>query len=830
MKRGRLRVYLGYAAGVGKTFAMLGEGHRRNERGTDVVIGYFEPHERPKTIALAQDLETIPRRSIEYAGRTFEEMDVGAIISRAPEVALVDELAHTNVPGSRNEKRWQDVEELLEAGITVITTLNLQHIESLNDVVERITGVRQQETIPDDVVRRADQIELVDMSPWSLRRRMAHGNVYPPEKIDAALANYFREGNLTALRELALLWVADRVDESLQGYMEEHGIQAPWETRERVVVAVSGGADGERLIRRGARVARRRNGELLAVHVATGDAVPDETRERLARFRDLVADVGGTFHEVAGADVATAILDVARAENATLIILGASSRPRWSELLRGSVINRLIRGSGPIDVHVISGETSDRPSGMPIRRAPGPSIPVRRRLVALALTVAGLPLVTAALVPLRAEIGFASVLLVYLCLVAAIAAIGGWWPALAAVVGASLLANFYFTEPIHTFTIADPENVLAIVVFLVIAALISGLVHVATLRRAQAEAARTEGETLARLAGSVLRDADPLPQLLEQLRTTFNLGGVAIIRREGNHWHTEAVSGTPPARGPSSEVDSFTLADDTRLLLDRSLPAEDRRVLSAFAASLAMVARSRHLEEQAAGAAEVAEVNELRAAILAAVSHDLRTPLASIKASVSSLRQEDVEWSPEQTSEFLEAIEDQTDRLNALVGNLLDMSRVQTGALDLVSRAVGLDEVVPAALASVADDAVRIEVDVPESLHRVRADPALLERAVANLVSNAVAWSPPERPVRVQASEHGGRVELRVVDRGPGIPAEDRGRVFEPFQRLGDRSNGGVGLGLAVAKGFVDAMGGNLSIEDTPGGGLTAIVSLEAAP
>ncbi|MGZ8619841.1 MAG: universal stress protein, partial [Actinomycetota bacterium] len=338
MKRGELRIYVGYAAGVGKTFAMLGEGHRRRDRGTDVVIGFVEPHERPLTRERIGDLEVVPRRPLEYRGSIFEEMDVDAILARAPEVALVDELAHTNVPGSRNEKRWQDVDELLAAGIDVISTVNIQHFESLNDVVERITGVAQRETVPDEVVRRADQQELVDMTPYALRRRMAHGNIYPSERIDAALSNYFREGNLGALRELALLWMADRVDESLQDYMKDRGIEGPWEARERILVGISGRPEDEALVRRAARMAARRGGDLLGVHVVLDDAPADPPA--LDEHRTLVLTLGGSFREVVARSVPEALLEVARAGHVTQIVIGARSRSRWRELVRGSGVSR----------------------------------------------------------------------------------------------------------------------------------------------------------------------------------------------------------------------------------------------------------------------------------------------------------------------------------------------------------------------------------------------------------------------------------------------------------------------------------------------------------
>src|SRR6266480_2742861 len=355
MARGRLRIYLGAAPGVGKTFGMLNEGKRRRARGTDAVVGLVETHGRANTAAQIGDLDVVPRRRISYRGTDFEEMDVDAVLARKPQVALIDEIAHTNVPGSRNEKRWQDVAEVLDAGIDVISTLNMQHLESVNDVVERITGVKQHETIPDAIVRAAEQVELVDMTPEALRRRMAHGNIYPPDRIDASLGNYFRPGNLAALRELALLWVADKVDESLQDYMDDHGIRGPWEKRERVVVAITGAPGGDALIRRAARMAMRTHAELFGVNVRSTDGLAGPPKQLLDEHRALLTELGGTYHEIVGDDVGKALIEFARAENATQLLLGASRRSRWAELTRGSVINAVIRAAGgAIDVHVIS--------------------------------------------------------------------------------------------------------------------------------------------------------------------------------------------------------------------------------------------------------------------------------------------------------------------------------------------------------------------------------------------------------------------------------------------------------------------------------------------
>jgi two-component system, OmpR family, sensor histidine kinase KdpD len=828
--RGRLHVWLSYAAGVGKTFTVLGVAHRLVERGQDVVVGFVEPHDRAPTAALLEGLEVVPRRRLAHQGSWFEEMDLDAVLARHPQVVVVDELAHTNVPGSRHEKRWQDVEELRAAGITVLTTLNIQHLESLNDTVERITGVKQTETIPDAVVRAADQVDLIDVAPEQLRRRLARGDIYPPERIDAALAHFFREGNLTALRELALLWLADRVDEELLEYMARHEIRGPWETRERVVVALSGQESNRHLVRRAARMAARRGGDLLGVLVIADDGLAGRTGSDAAGLRGLVIDLGGTFHEVVGSDVPRALLQFARAENATQLVLGASRRSRLAELVRGSVVARVVRDAGPIDVHIIS---QDEPAGdvrLPRARRL-PAIPWRRRALGVLLGAVGLALLTVILTALRERLALSTVLLLYLCLVVGIAALGGWWPAAAGAVAAFLVVNWYFVPPLHGFHIASTENAFALAAFVAVAAVVSLLMGRAARLRLEAGRSRAEAQALTRMAGTAIGEPDPLPALVDQLRATFGAEAAAVLQRSGAAWQVVAGAGAEPPLEPAVGATSLSLGDDALLVLRGGpLAAEDRGVLGAFAAQLAAAMRHRALEEEASAAARSASLNQLRSTILNSVSHDLRTPLSSIKAAVSSLRQTDITWSDADRGELLATIEEEADRLNALVGNLLDMSRLQAGALSLALRPIGFDEVVPRALRYLRQAEVSVEVDVPETLSRVKADPALLERAVANVADNALAWSPAGQAVRISASEAAGRVELRIADRGPGIPAEGRERVFEPFQRFGHRPRGeGTGLGLAVAKGFVEAMGGTIELEDTPGGGQTVCISLEAA-
>ncbi|MDQ0578482.1 sensor histidine kinase [Streptomyces rishiriensis] len=831
MARGKLRIYLGAAPGVGKTYAMLSEAHRRVERGTDCVVAFLEHHHRPRTEVMLHGLEQIPRKELEYRGSVFTEMDVDAVLARHPQVALVDELAHTNIPGSRNAKRWQDVGELLAAGIDVVSTVNIQHLESLGDTVESITGVRQQETVPDEVVRRADQVELVDMSPQALRRRMAHGNIYKADKVDAALSNYFRPGNLTALRELALLWVADRVDAYLTEYRTEHRVAKIWGSRERIVVGLTGGPEGRTLIRRAARLAEKgAGGEVLAVYIGRSDGLTSASPKELAVQRTLVEDLSGTFHHVIGDDVSSALLDFARGVNATQIVLGVSRRRGWQYVFGPGVGATVARESGPdLDVHLITHDEAGKGRGLPVAR--GARLGRARIISGWLAGMAGPTLLTLLLTNVDAGLGLANDMLLFLTLTVAAALLGGLLPALASAAFGSFLLNYYFTPPLHRLTIADPRNIVALVVFFAVAVSVASVVDLAARRTHQAARLRAESEILSFLAGGVLRGETSLEALLERMRETFSMESVALLERESDvtPWTCAGSVGPQPCQYPEDADVDMPVGDHMALALSgRVLPASDRRILAAFAAQAAVVLDRQRLQSEADQAKELAEGNRIRTALLAAVSHDLRTPLAGIKAAVSSLRSDDVAWSEEDQAELLKAIEEGADRLDHLVGNLLDMSRLQTGTVAPLIREIDLDEVVPMALGGVPEDSV--ELDIPETLPMVAVDPGLLERSVANLVENAVKYSPAGERVLVAASAMADRVEVRVVDRGPGVPDEAKDRIFEPFQRYGDAPRGaGVGLGLAVARGFTEAMGGTLNAEDTPGGGLTMVLTVPAA-
>ncbi|MBM6402379.1 sensor histidine kinase [Phycicoccus sonneratiae] len=831
MARGRLRIYLGAAPGVGKTVAMLDEGHRRLDRGTDVVVGLVETHERAHTKALIDGLEVVPRARLTHRGTTLEEMDLDGLLARAPRVALVDELAHTNAPGSRHEKRWQDIDELLDAGIDVISTVNVQHLESLNDVVTSITGVVQRETVPDAVVRAADQIELVDMSPEALRRRMAHGNVYAPEKVDAALANYFRVGNLSALRELALLWLADRVDEGLETYRADHGIDASWPTRERVVVAISGAAEGETLLRRGARIAARgAGGELLAVHVVRSDGLTGPTLPDLVAQRRLTDELGGTFHTVTGDDLAEAVLDFARGVNASQVVIGSSRRPRWRTLLSPSTTEEVITESGDIDVHVVTHKLAAGRGW----RAPRAGLPRRRKLLGYGLGVVGPFVLTEVLAGLPEDPDLPLTVPLFLLLSVLTALLGGMGPALLGAVASSLFLNWFFTPPTGGLTISEPENAVALAVFVLVAAAVAWVVDRSARRADRALRAQAESASLAELSHTLLGSTDQMALLLQQALDMFGADAAAVVRRPDAHHRMEVVSATDPsltledlrAPGlPREEADE----DHELVLVGATVPAGRQRLLAAFAAHAGAILQRRSLQASAGEAAVLARDNSARTALLSAVSHDLRTPLAGIKAAIGSLRSTEVTFSPEDEAELEAAIEDSADRLEVLIGNLLDMSRLQAGALVANPRTVDLGEVVPGVVAAVAEPE-RVVWDLGADARTVVADAGLLDRVLGNVVENALRHQQPPWRVRVATSRLGDRVQIRVCDTGPGVPEAARDRIFLPFQRYGDAPAGdGVGLGLAVARGLAEAMGGSVSAEDTPGGGLTVVVELPVA-
>lgn len=838
-RRGALRVYLGAAPGVGKTYRMLDEARRRRDRGADVVVAWIDTHGRERTVAMVEGLEVLPRRQVTYQGTVREELDLPAVLARAPKVALVDELAHSKVPGvegpgAEHTKRWQDVDALLDAGIDVITTINVQHLESLNDVVESITGVRQRETVPDRFVRSADAIELVDMSPSALRRRLAHGNVYPADRIDAALAQFFREGNLTALREVALLWLADRVDEGLGRYRAEHQIEATWAARERIVAAITGGAESEVLMRRAARIASRTGGgEWSALYVSRGDGLVQATPERLQSLRRLTEDLGGTFHSVVGDDTPSAILQFARAENATQVIIGASRRGRISTLVRPGVGEIVIAQSGEIDVHIVTHDEARR-AERSLRRSA--VLGRRRRRAGYAIAVLAPVLLAAGLTAMPDLTGLSAESMLSMSVVVAAALVGGIGPGVTASLVSGFTLNYFFTDPVGSLTVASGDNAVGLVLFVLVALGVSSVVDLASRRTTQADAATAEADALSVLAHGLLHAGSDLPAVLASAAELFAVPWVAVIARDGAGGESViAEVGQEPPGATRVRVD---IDEQTDLMLaGRDLPARDRRLLTSYAVHVGVLLERRRARADSAERRALREADQARTALLAAVSHDLRTPLAAIIAAVDSLRHPTIVWSQEDERALLDTVSEGAGRLNDLVTNLLDMSRIQLGAVPVRTEVVDLTEAIAQTLAGIAHGD-RVQVRVAPAARTAVADGGLLERVIENLVMNALAHGHSAggaADLRIDVDRAGegadAPVVVRVIDRGAGLPEAERASMFEPFQRGGDVPRGsGVGLGLAVARGLAEAMGGTLEPDDTPGGGLTLALELPSGP
>ncbi|WP_341958350.1 ATP-binding protein [Microbacterium sp. LWH13-1.2] len=826
-RRGRLRVLLGAAPGVGKTFEMLVEGRRLLDEGRDVVIAIVETHERAATAAQTIGIPEVPRRTDLHRGVPLSEMDLDAVLARHPEIALVDELAHTNTPGSQNAKRWQDVGILLDAGIDVVTTVNVQHIESLNAVVEKITGIAQQETIPDAVVRAADEIEVVDLAPQSLRDRLSAGLVYPAERIDAALSNYFRLGNLTALRELALLWLADEVDSALRSYRADHGIEGTWQARERVVVALTGGPEGETLLRRGARIAARSaGGELLAVHVAAQDGLRDETPGALAAQRSLVESLGGSFHQIIGDDIPGTLVEFAHGADATQLVIGVSRRGRLAAALTGPGIgSEVIRRSGDIDVHIVTHAAAGGRVALP--RITGGALGWRRQVLGFVIALVVGPLLSWAMFAFRSPESITVEVLAFQLLVVIVALVGGLRPAVFAAVLSGITLDFLFVSPIFTITIAHPLHVLALALYVVIAILVSIIVDQAARRARTAQRAAAEAELLAAVAGNVLRGDNAVLALVSRTREAFGLTGVRLLAADGEVLASDGEP-VPDGRSTTIAVDSGP-APAVLELHGEPLDTPARRLLDAIVAQLAAAIEHTDLRATAREVAALAETDQVRSALLSAVSHDLRRPLASAVAAIGGLRGAH-SLSASDREELLATADESLATLSSLVTDLLDVSRVQAGVLAVSTMRLDVAGPVLAAVDELGLGPSDVELALDAGLPAVSADPVLLQRVLVNVIANAHRHSPADSRVIVSTSTIGDHVEIRVIDRGSGVPAEKRDEIFQPFQRLGDTDNTtGLGLGLALSRGFAEGMGGTLTPEDTPGGGLTMVISLPLA-
>ncbi len=849
-RSGRLKIFIGAAPGVGKTYEMLSSAHARLKAGVDVVVGVVETHGRAETEALLRGLEVIPRKRLAYRDQTLEEMDLDAIIARRPQLALVDELAHTNAPGSRHPKRYLDVEELLSHGIDVYTAINIQHIESLNDVVAQITHVRVRETVPDSVVDRADAIELIDLTPDDLIQRLKEGKVYVPKQAERALEHYFSPGNLTALRELALRRTAERVDEQLLNHMQANAIQGPWAAGERILVCLSEDPRAAGLVRYTKRLADRLHAQWTAVSIETRRSLQlsDEQRDRLADTMRLAESLGGEALTLPGVGrrIADDVISFAQANNVTQIIIGKSTRSRWFELTRGSVVHDLVRRAGNISVNVIAGD--ELPVGKAAVQTAQQQEPFKPQPYLMALLLTALGLGAAKLI--QPFFGIENVDLVFITAVVGAAARYGLWPSLLASVAASLCYNFFFLPPVYTFTITDPTNVAAFFFFMLIALIVS---NVAARVRTQADTAigrvRTTESLYAfsrKLAGTATLD-DVLWATAYQIALMLKVRVVLLLPEGGM---LTVKSGYPPedqldqadlaaanwAWGNDRPAGrgSDTLPGGKRLFLpmrtgrgpigvigiddDRTGPLltpDQRRLLDALVDQGALAIERVLLVEDMDRVKRTVESDRLRGALLTSISHDLKTPLASVLGSASALRDLEANLSDAQKHDLLATVIDESERLNRFIANLLDMTKLESGAIVPNTARHDIGEIVGSALRRAAKILVhhRVSLELAADLPMLELDAVLFEQVLFNLLDNAAKYAPSDTTISIRGSRDRGAVALQILDEGNGIPAAELESVFDKFYRAekGDHVRPGTGLGLAISRGFVEAMHGTIA-------------------
>lgn len=850
---GKLKIFVGAAPGVGKTYEMLESAHARCKAGIDVVVGFVETHGRPETEALVRGLEVVPRKRLEYRGQIVEELDLDAVIARRPKIALVDELAHTNAAGSRHPKRFLDVEELLSHGIDVYTAVNIQHIESLNDVVAQITHVRVRETVPDSIFDRADAIELIDLTPDDLIQRLREGKVYVPKQAERALEHYFSPGNLTALRELALRRTAERVDEQLLTHMQANAIAGPWAAGERILVCISEDPRAAGLVRYTKRLADRLHAPFTAISFETRRSLQlsDEERDRLADTLRLAESLGGEALTIpaVGRRIADDVINFAQGNNVTQIVIGKSTRSRWFEMTRGSVVHDLVRRAGNISVHVIPGDD------LPDEAAPKTAVQTAARsepfnplpyLKALGIVLVGL----GAAVLLQPRFGIENVDLVLLTAVVAVAVRYGLWPSLLASLAASLAYNFFFLPPVYTFTITDPTNVAAFFFFMLIAILVS---NVAARVRMQADTAigriRTTEQLYAfsrKLAGTATLD-DVLWASAYQTALMLKVRVVLLLPEDGL---LTVKSGYPPedqldqadlaaanwawSNDRSAGRGSDTLPGAKRLFLpmrtgrgpigvigidnDRTGPLltpDQRRLLDALVDQGALAIERVLLVEDMDRVKRTVESERLRSALLTSISHDLKTPLASVLGAASTMRDLAGALSDAEKRDLLATVIDESERLNRFIANLLDMTKLESGAIVPNTALHDLGEIVGSALrrASKILTAHEVELVLAADLPMLELDAVLFEQVLFNLLDNAAKYSLPETTIAIKSRRERDQVVLEIADEGAGIPPDELESVFDKFYRAqkGDHVRPGTGLGLAISRGFVEAMRGTIA-------------------
>jgi two-component system, OmpR family, sensor histidine kinase KdpD len=860
--RGQLKIFVGYAAGVGKTYAMLDAAQQRQADGADVVAACVETHGRAETEALLGSLQVLPRRHIEYRGRLWPELDVDSVLARRPELALIDELAHSNVPGSRHAKRYQDVDEILAAGIDVYTTLNVQHLESLNDAVAQITGVTVGETLPDRVIDESTEMELIDLPPDELRQRLREGKVYVPEQAAEAMHQFFRKGNLTALRELAMRHAATRVEAQMRTYMQLRAISGPWPAGEQLLVCVGPGPVGERLVRSARRLADELSAGWTALYVETPNHLrlrPDE-QDRLGRTLYLAEELGGRSVTLSGRSVAEAAVEYARRHNVTKIIVGKPLGARWQQLLRGTIVDQLIQGSGSIDVYVISGEPE---AGLALERAPWQQrgswlqYAWAAFLVLLGSLLGGL---------LRQFLAPTNLVMIYLLVVVVAALYLGRGPAVLAAVLGVLVFDFFSVPPYLTLAVADTEYLLTFLGLLLVGLIISNLT--ARVREQVETARRRERETSALYALSrdlaVAGDLEAVTNALTMhAGDTFGRDVIILLPESKDDGALHPYGGRPDLSLDAHELAIATWAfqhgqpagrgtDTLAAARLRYLPLktarktvgvlgvraaeegkyltpDQRRLLETFA-SLAAVAIERVQLAEAASQVQLLEATEtLQTALLNSISHDLRTPLVTITGALTSLLEDQVRMDNEARSVLIETAAEEAGRLNRLVGNLLDMTRLEAGAIRIHREPRDLQDVIGAVLQQLGERLRDrpVDIDLPATLPLVHVDFVLLVHVLVNLVDNALKYSPPSSNIGIAVRLTESEAQIDIADRGIGVPEEDLSRIFQKFYRVQRPSHvAGTGLGLSISKGLVEVHGGRIWAQNRPGGGTIVTVAL----
>lgn len=867
--RGKLKIFLGYVAGVGKTFAMLEAAHQRREEGVDVVVGYVETHGRKETEAMVSDLDVIPRLKVEYHGTALLDMNLDAILARKPQLVLVDELAHTNAPGLRHPKRYQDVEEILDAGINVYTTVNIQHLESLKDVVQQITGVIVRETVPDRIIDEAYEIELVDLPTDELLNRLKEGKVYIPDQAMRALEQFFRKGNLSALRELSLRRTAERVDSQMLNYMHTQSIPGPWPAGNRIMVCISSHPLGERLVRAGRRLADDLNAEWYVVFVETPGHLnmPVQNRLRMQQNLRLAEDLGARIVHITSTSVADAVIDFARQNNITKIIAGKPARPRWFELMRGTVIDQIIRNSGTIDVYVVSegSEASGRSAQRYFPDAMTPHRPLGRYLFSLVLvfvsTLAGFPL-SKVLAP-------TNLVMIYLVAVIIAAVFLGRGPSILASVVSVLVFDYFFVDPRLSFTVDDTQYLVTFGGLLIVGLIIS---NSAALLRDQVDALRRrERQSQAlRTLSRELTAAITLNQVLEivihNVREMVERDSVILLPENGQLVVKASASGftindselavadwaykhgKEAGRGtttlPAAEVRFFPLITSRETVGVLGIKPQDpqdflsgdQRVLMEGVVNLSAIAIERaSFAEKAAQAEMLRNTEKLQTALLNSISHELRTPLATVTGVLSSLEESisgpaEHQMDHDTQLELIRSATKQAKRLNHLVGNLLDMTRLEAGALKLNYEPVDLVDLITTVTGQMAADERlqhKLIIDIPDNLPLVNIDAVLIAQVLTNLLDNAAKYSQLRDPISISARKRGDQVEISVTDCGIGIPEGDLEHVFDKFYRVQRQDMiAGTGLGLSICKGIVEAHGGRIWAENNPDRGVTVRFTL----